>query len=140
MLRKGKDFYSNNYEKVLELQKQGKTIKEISKELDLSYSAIYNWIKGKKPEKGSINKFIEFLQKNGPMPVIVIKELFPSYDDLYQSARKRGFNVNRYVTSSKKILGKSSVWYYLDGQEAELKKRVLDMIKKYKELREKLIK
>ena len=140
MIRKGKDFYVKNYEKVMELHKQGLGIKEISEKLNMSYSAVYSWIKtGKIPEKDSINKFLEFLDKNGPTPVIVLKELFPSYDDLYQNARSRGFNVNRYSTSGKKALGKMSVWFYLDGQEEELKVRIIDMVKRYKELKEKLI-
>ncbi len=140
MIRKGKDFYTETYERALELHRQGIAVKEISKRLGISYSSVYSWFKSSRaPKRGSISQLTEFLQKNGPMPVVVVRELFPSHDDLYYSARKRGFDINRYNMSSKKVFGKASVWYYLSGQEEELKKRILGMIGKYKEIKEKLL-
>lgn len=137
MMRKGKDFYHNQYEKAMEMYNSGKSVKDISDVLGISYSSIYSWIRGKAPKKGSLNDFVDFLRKNGPSPVIVMKEMFPSHDNLYQNAVQRGFGVNRYKTSQKKPFGQAATWYYLEGQDEELKKRVLDMVKKYKELTDK---
>jgi len=139
-MKKGKEFYFQQYEKVMKLHKKGLSLKDIASKTDLSYSAVYNWIiRSKAPKKSSLDDLIEFLRLNGPSPVIVIKELFPSHDDLYHNAQKRGFFLRRYSMSHKKGFGKASVWYYIDGQEEELKRRVVDMIKKYKELKERLI-
>ncbi len=139
MIRKGKDFYHNQYEKAMKLHADGISVKKISEMLTLSYSSVYSWIKGRVPEEGQLKGFTAFLEKNGPSPVIVIKELFPSHDDLYQNSVKRGFKVFRYKTTTKKPFGLAATWYYLEGQEDELKKRVLDMVKRYKELKEKFV-
>ena len=138
MIRKGKEFYYQQYEKAMQLHSYGKSAKEISLELNVSYSSVYTWIKGKRIEKGSINELVEFLEKNGPSPVIFVKEMFPSHDDLYHTARERGIRIRRYCTKSK-MFGNASNWYYLNEQEDELKKRILDMVKKYKELKEKFV-
>ncbi|MBI4894878.1 MAG: helix-turn-helix domain-containing protein [Candidatus Aenigmarchaeota archaeon] len=138
MIRKGKDFYHNQYDKAMQMYRDGISIKDIANSLGISYSSVYSWTKGKIPEEGKLNEFIAFLEKTGPSPVIVIREMFSSHDDLYQNSLKRGFNVKRYKTSLQKI-GSAATWYYLEGQEDELKKRVLDMVKRYKELREKFV-
>ena len=136
MMRKRKDFYFQKYEKAVELHKAGKSFQGIAKELDISYSAVYSWIKGaRKPEKDVLNNFVDFLRKNGPMPAILAKELFPSHDDLFHMAMKRGSGLNRHLVAGKHILKESGVWYYLDGQEDELKKRIIEMLKKYNKLR-----
>ncbi len=137
MIRKGKNVYSEKYQEAIDLYDKGADIKEISQRLGISYSAVYNWVKGKrKPEKSQLNRFIEFLEKNGPTPVILLKEMFPSHDDFYKTLSERGFKVRRYSTSRKKGIGDASVWYFIEGQEVELKKRIIDMLENYRILKE----
>ncbi|MBI5332655.1 MAG: helix-turn-helix domain-containing protein [Candidatus Aenigmarchaeota archaeon] len=136
IMRKRKDFYFQKYDRAVELHKTGKSIQNIAKELDLSYSAVYSWLNnGKRPEKDALNYFVDFLRKNGPMPAIFVKELFPSHDDLFHMAVKRGSELNRHLVKGRSVLKQSGVWYYIDGQEDELKKRVIGMLKKYNELK-----
>ncbi|MFH0837512.1 MAG: helix-turn-helix domain-containing protein [Candidatus Aenigmatarchaeota archaeon] len=136
MIRKRKDFYFQKYDKAVELQKAGKNLQTIASELNISYSAVYSWLNGmRKPEKDVLTNFMDFLKKNGPMPAILVKEFFPSHDDLFHMAVKRNLGLNRHVTCGKHTLKESAVWYYIDGQEAELKSRILDMLKKYKEIK-----
>ena len=57
-MRKGREFYSQNYEKVIELHKKGMSVKDIASRLNMSYSAVYHWTRGlRKPEKGNLLNF-----------------------------------------------------------------------------------
>lgn len=137
-MRKGKDFYNKKYKEVFQLNEKGFSIKDISEKTGLSYSAVYSWIKkNKKPEKSVLIEFKEFLEKKGPTPVAEIEENFPKHNDFYHISRKRDIGINRLRIKGMKV-GKYSDWYYLDGQEDELKKRLNEMKEKYKEFKEKM--
>ena len=139
MLRKGKNFYTENYNKALELWKKGYSIKDISKELGISYSTIYFWVsKRRVPKKDKVTEFYEFLKLHGPSSAIEIKNHFGKHSELYLTAKERGIEINRYKLP--KILKGYSIWYYLDGQEEELINRVKDIINKREELKERLCK
>ena len=138
MLRKGREYYSRHYETAIELYKKGLSVKEIAVKLGLSYSCVYHWIKGlRKPEKGNLVEFERFLKENGPTAAIELEEKFPKHNELFLTAAKRGLPVKRYVLS-RKFKG-FSVFYFMDGQEEELKKRIKELFAKYKELRERLL-
>lgn len=137
MLRKGKNFYVENYRKAIELYENGHSVKEISKILGVSYSACYSWIHKKKtPKKDLATRFYEFLKVKGPSPAIEIEKEFSKHSDIYLEAKSRGFKINRYKLP--RILKGYSIWYYLEGQEEEMLNRVRDIINKREELKEKL--
>jgi len=136
-LRKGREFYSQNYEKVMELHSKGMRAKEISEKLNISYSAVYHWIKGlRKPEAGNIVSFIEYFRANGPMPVVEIEKKFPKHNELFLVASRRGAKIKRYVMKRK--YGSFSVWYLMEGQEEELNKRLDELFEKIKDVKDKL--
>ena len=138
MIRKGREFYSKNYDEVVNLYKRGLSIREIAEKLNLSYSCVYHWIKGlRKPETGNLIEFERFLKENGPTPVIEIKERFPKHNELFLTASRRGMPIKRHVLSRK--FGEFSTFYFMSGQEKELRKRIKELFDKYKELRERLI-
>ncbi|OYT57423.1 MAG: hypothetical protein B6U68_01850 [Candidatus Aenigmarchaeota archaeon ex4484_14] len=57
-MRRGKEFYTQNYQRALDLHEQGMSIKEIAQVLGISYSAVYSWIsKGRKPGEGALMKY-----------------------------------------------------------------------------------
>lgn len=137
MLRKGKNFYVENYKKAIELYNKGYNIKDIASILGISYSACYAWIfKKRTPKKDIATKFYEFLKSNGPSPIIEINKEFAKHSDIYLVAKERGFKINRYKLP--RILKGYSIWYYLEGQEEELLNRVKDIINKREELKDKL--
>lgn len=137
-MRKGKEYYAKKYEKAKKLHKKGKSIKEIAKTLDVSYSAAYAWIKkDRKPKKGQLVKFIEFLKKNGPQTKPQLKKEFKKYNELYHIAVKRGKPIKRKNLDPR--YKKFRTWYYLEGQEKQLKKRIKALKKKYKQFKDKLI-
>ena len=139
MQRRGREFYSRNYEQAIELYKNGLTTREIADKLNMSYSCVYHWIKClRKPETGNLLEFEKFLKKNGPTPVVDIKEKFPKHNELFLTASRRGMPIKRYVLSRK--FGEFSTFYFIKGHEKELEKRIKELMDKYKELREKLIK
>ena len=137
-MRKGKEFYSGNYEKVIELYKKGFSVNEISSHLKISYSCVYNWVKSiRKPEKGNLIEFIDFLRDNGPAPVIEIKQKFPKHSEIFLTAQHRDMGVLRFKLPRK--FGEYSMWYLLKGQEHKLKQRVRELLNKYEELKQKLL-
>lgn len=137
MLRKGKNFYVENYKKAIELYEKGYSIKDISCKLGISYSACYSWISKKNvPKKDIVTKFYEFLKTRGPSPIIDIKKEFSKHSEIYLAAIDRGFKINRYKLP--RIFKDYSIWYYLEGQEEELINRVKDIINKREEMKDKL--
>lgn len=136
--RKGKEFYAQNYEKVLQLHKQGLSIDEIAKKLGLSYSAVYAWIKGRKPAPGNLVEFQSFLEKNGPSPVAHVIVSFPKHNEIFHVATSRGLPIRRYKL--KTALGDYQTWYYIKGQEKQLEKRINTLLKKHREVQKRMIK
>jgi len=136
-MRRGREFYSQNYDKVIELYNQGVEIKKIAEQLNMSYSAVYHWVKGlRKPEKGNIIKFIEFFKNNGPMPVAEIEAKFPKHNDIFHVAITRKMPIKRKMLSAK--IGKYNTWYYIEGQEEELQKRIHILKEKVEEIQKKI--
>ena len=122
-MRRGREFYSDKYQKAMELYSKGTGIKQIAKELGVSYSACYHWVKGiRQPEKGNVAGFIDYIKTNGPMPAIKIKEKFPKHNELFLIANQRSLDVRRH-TMSRQFSGYRT-WYYLPGQEEQLKARL----------------
>jgi hypothetical protein len=123
--RKGREAYASKYGRALELHASGKSVSEIAKELGISYSAAYHWIKGiRKPEAGNIREFEEFLSKQGPCPAADVKEKFPKHNELYHTAASRGSPLRRHVLSRPRSFGEFAVWYYLEGQDDALKTKI----------------
>ncbi len=136
-MRRGREFYGKQYQEALKLYKEGKTVPEIAKGLGISYSAAYHWLKGlRKPDVGIVNTFEKFLIENGPQPAEEIKDRFPKHNEIFLIASRRGLPVKRLIIS-KKLKG-YSVWYFIEGQEEQLEKRVSEMLGKIKEIKDKL--
>lgn len=136
-MRKGKEFYNKVYNLAIQMHKKGLGEKEISEKLKISYSTVYAWlVKDRKPEKGALIKFRNLLEKNGPTSAGELKEKIPKHNDFYHISGKRGFGIKRIHIKGLR-LGQYAYWYYLDGQEKLLKKRVDELIKKYREVRKK---
>jgi biotin operon repressor len=136
-MRKGREFYSKNYDKVIELYNQGTEIKKIAEQLGMSYSAVYHWVKGlRKPEKGNIIKFIEFLKSSGPMPIAEIEDKFPKHNDIFHVAIARKMPIKRKILQAK--IGKYNTWYYLEGQEEELENKIKLLKEKIEEIQRKI--
>src|SRR3989344_3307044 len=132
-MRKGREFYSKNYEKAISLYDQGKEIKDIAEELNISYSAAYHWIKGlRKPDPGRMKEFEDFLKVNGPTSVVDIKEKFNKHNEIFLTAAKRKVPIKRLVLS--KSLGEYSTWYYLPEQQEELKEKISELKEKIKKM------
>ena len=130
---KGREHYSKNYEKAIELHNNGKSIKDIAEELNVSYSAAYHWIKGlRKPDMGRIREFEDFLRKNGPTPVVDLKGKFSKHNEIFLTATKRKIPIKRFVLS--KSLGEYSTWYYLPDQEGKLKENINELKEKIKKM------
>ncbi|MCX6815555.1 MAG: helix-turn-helix domain containing protein [Candidatus Aenigmarchaeota archaeon] len=137
MLRRGREVYSKHYEEALRLHNQGVSVQEIAKKLNVSYSAAYHWVKGlRKPEQGNVNEFLTYLEKNGPMPVTIVKEKFPKHNELFLIASRRAMPVKRHMLVKK--YGDYATWYYLEGQEKLLDSRLKELVDKVKEVKEKL--
>lgn len=137
-LRKGREFYAQHYEKVIELYNAGMSASKIAKQLGISYSCVYHWTRGlRKPELGNLVAFERFLKEHGPTPVLEIKKTFPKHNELFLTARRRGFAVKRKILPRK--FGEYATWYYIEGQEEQLKSCMSELVKKYKEVREKLV-
>jgi hypothetical protein len=136
IMRQGREIYSDKYEKALSLYKQGKNVNDIAKELNVSYSAAYHWVKGlRKPEAGNVNDFIAFLRSNGPSS-LEIQEHFPKHNELFLTASRRGLPLKRIVLGRK--YKEYSTWYLLDGQEAVAKQRIEQIFSKIKEFKDEL--
>ncbi len=122
-MRKGRQIYAGKYEAALKLWKEGKSVKEIAAELNVSYSAAYHWVKGlRKPEKGNVNEFYDYIRKDGPLPTAKVEERFKKHNELFLMANKRGLRMSRHVLQRK--YGPYATWYYVDGQEKLLEKRL----------------
>ncbi len=122
-MRRGREFYSEKYDKAVEMHRNGRTVKDIAKELGISYSAAYHWVKGiRQPDKGNVLQFHAYLQQNGPTPVIKVKEKFPKHNELFLISKSRGINIKRHVMNRR--FGEYRTWYYLPGQEELLKQRL----------------
>ena len=127
--RTGREKYSEKYRRAIALHATGKSITEIAKELGVSYSAAYHWVRGlRKPEAGNIREFEEFLRSKGPTPAIDIKEKFPKHNELYHTAAARGSSIRRHVLAQPRAFGEFATWYYLAGQEAELKLKIKTLL------------
>jgi predicted DNA-binding protein YlxM (UPF0122 family) len=129
-MRQGKETYNQKYEDTIRLHKNGRTSSEIAKELNISYSSVYHWIKGLRnaPKQSMLAKFESFLKEKGPHSVADIKNLFPKHNELYNQAIARKCQIRRFMLSQPRIFGDSATWYYTPGQEAELKKRILQFL------------
>ena len=137
VMRRGRQLYGKKYDEALKLHSEGKSINDIAQQLDISYSAAYHWIKGlRKPELGNINEFEKFLQKKGPMPVIEVEKSFPKHNELFLMSNKRGMTIKRRIL--KRRFGGYATWYYLEGQETALEKRLQELFDKVKDVRERL--
>jgi len=137
--RRGREFYSKNYDEAINLYKNGSSVREIADKLKISYSCAYHWTRGlRKPETGNLLEFEKFLRENGPTPIIDIKERFPKHNELFLTASRRGMPIKRYVLSRR--FGEFSTFYFISNQEKELRKRIKELMDKYKELRERVIK
>ena len=136
-MRRGREFYGKKYGEAVKLYNEGKTVNQIAALLNVSYSAAYHWIKGiRKPDAGKINEFERFLCEKGPQPAEEIKDFFPKHNELFLIASRRGRALKR-VSMSRELKG-YSVWYFLEGQEAELEKRTSEMLSKVKKFKDKL--
>lgn len=131
-MRRGKEFYDKNYSKVMELHKQGLSVKEIASRLNISYSAVYHWVRGlRKPTAGNVTEFLQHLKEKGPVPAAEIKKKFPKHNELFLISAKRREPIKRYVLGRK--FGEYGTWYFLEGQEELLQKRVKNMLGVLKE-------
>ncbi|MAH42826.1 hypothetical protein CL614_03825 [archaeon] len=138
-LRKGKETYTELYPKAIEMSKKGKNVKDIAKELGISYSAVYAWLKqGRKPSSPSLVKFKKYLETHGPTASIDIKKVIPKHNDFYHIAQKRGIGIKRAVMD--KRYADYRVWYYLDGQDDVLQQRMQELRKKYVKVKKKMMK
>ncbi len=136
-MRRGREFYSRNYSMAMELHSKGASINEIAEQLNISYSAVYHWIRGiRKPETGNINAFEEFIAGHGPQAAADIKDKFPKHNEIFLTAVRRGSNLRRHAMGRK--FGEYATWYFLPGQEGALKSRIGELLGKYRELRTKL--
>jgi len=85
-------------------------------------------------KKTNMESFVEYVQKNGPLPASDIDKIFKKHNELFLRAHSRGLGIRRYVVSAPRKLGKMATWYYAPGQEAALKERVISLVKGLKNL------
>ena len=136
-IRKGKEYYARYYDEALRLYSEGLSAADIAAKLNISYSAVYHWVKGlRKPAAGNVTAFIGHIQKNGPSAVIDIKQTFPKHNEIFLTAVRRGLPVKRYMM--KKKFHDYSTWYYVEGQEKQLEISIKSLLDKVKEVKEKL--
>jgi len=129
-LREGREAYPEKYKRALELHAAGKGISEIATGLGVSYSAAYHWIKGlRTPSAGNLRELENALKSSGPKPVAELKEKFPKHNELFHTAQKRGVPIKRYVLAQPRAFGELATWYYLTGQENDLKERITSVLK-----------
>lgn len=137
MIRKGKEHYSSRYGSALTLHDQGMAVDDIAKKLGVSYSCAYHWVKGlRKPEAGNPSAFMKFLEENGPAPVLEVKKRFPKHNELFLICSRRGLGVKRARLERKYL--EYSTWYYMEGQEGLLEKRVEEMLSRVEGFRKSL--
>jgi hypothetical protein len=135
-MRSGKEAYSEKYRQALALHRQGKPVAEIAKELGVSYSAAYHWVKGLReaPQATKLEEFEAYLKTRGPLPAVDIKEVFPKHNELYHTAAGRGGAIRRFVLSNPRTFGEAATWYYLQGQESLLKERITKFLAAFKDV------
>ncbi len=138
-LRKSKEKYTELYPQAVELSKKGVSVKDISLQLGISYSAVYAWLRqGRKPAPPSLVRFKQYLKEYGPTAAIDIKRIMPKHNDFYHISQKRGMGIKRVVLD--KRYAEYRTWYYLDDQEALLKQRLEELREKYAKVKKKLMK
>jgi len=122
-LRKTKEFYSQIYQKAMRLFEMGRSIKEVAELLGISYSCAYAWYKCmRKPKPSKVEEFLTYIRDKGPVPIGELRQVFPKHSELFHLAKQRGFEIKR-AKLSRKVKG-AFLWYYLPGQEEELKRKV----------------
>lgn len=134
LLRRGREFYGKKYDEAIALYSEGKDIKGIAKQLGVSYSAAYHWVKGlRKPELGNANEFIAFLKLHGPAAAVHVMHRFPKHNELFLIAARRSLPIKRaYLGKEYKEL---STWYFLPGQEQVLDARIKELQQKINNLK-----
>ena len=133
-MRRGKEFYTDKVEIAKKLYNDGMNIKDIAKKLNIIYSAAYHWIRGlRTPKMSRLEEFRNFIKEHGPLPVCDVEEKFPKHNDLYHLASSRGIRIMRLVLG-KKMKGEKNytIWYFLPGQEQEVKEKINKLLKNYK--------
>ncbi len=139
LVRRGKEFYTEKVARAKELRSKGLSIKGIASELGVSYSAVYQWLRGNEPKKSKLEEFADYLTTNGPTPVAKVDRTFPKHNDLYNLAPTRGITIKRLVIERNFRGGENyGVWYFLPGQEKELINRVEKMLENFKIARKKI--
>jgi len=137
-MRRGREFYNQNYDEVMRLHSGGLSVGDIALKMNMSYSAVYHWVNGlRKPEKGNLVSFESFLSQNGPTPVAELKDTFPKHNEFFLTALRRNMKLKRCTLTRK--YGFYSTWYFIEGQESVLKERVKEMLVKYNEAKEKIV-
>jgi|SRR3989338_2894048 len=137
MIRKGKEIYSLKYDDAVNLYGSGMGIGDIARKLGLSYSCTYHWVKGlRKPVSGNPSDFAKFIDKNGPVSVLDIKEKFPKHNELFHICSRRAMRVKRAFMGRKYL--EYSTWYYMEGQENLLSERVNMVISKVDDMKKSL--
>ncbi len=126
-MRKGKEFYDAKYKMAMSLAESGLSVKEIAKQLDISDSCAYMWSKGRKPKDGRVTEFISLLEK-GPKHEAELPFVKGKHNEVFLLATNRGLPVKRIIMKG------FGTWYFLDGQEEQLKMRMNGVIKKIKEI------
>jgi hypothetical protein len=132
--RRGKEFYGKTYDEAIRLHNEGKQISEIAKDLKISYSSAYHWIKGlRQPQAGSVSEFAQYVQANGPLSAVHLLKKFPKHNELFLIASRRGIEIKRMYLGKK--YRELATWYYFLGQEKELEQRIEDVKRKIESLR-----
>lgn len=136
-MRRGREYYSPLYEKAVALHEQGAEIKEIARQLRISYSCVYHWVRGlRKPEAGNVSSFAAFLRQSGPAAVAAVKAQFPKHNELFLIAARRGLPVKRHVLPRR--FGEYATWYYVEGQEDALQARMQELYAAVRKVKEAL--
>ncbi len=131
-MRRAKEFYTEKVDMARKMYSDGLPIKEIAKKLGISYSAVYQWVRGNRPRKSRLEEFESFLRDNGPTPVCDAEKKFPKHNELYNMATTRGIRIRRVVLEKNFRGGKNyGTWYFLPGQEKELGKRIEAVLRSY---------
>jgi transcriptional regulator with XRE-family HTH domain len=131
MAKIGREVYHERHAQAMELAQKGMKVADIAERLGVSYSAAYHWVKGiRVPEKGNIKGFEAMLRERGPLPAADVMEKFPKHNEIFLTGQRRGIPFRRYVLSKPRAFGPLATWYYLEGQEAMLKERIMKMLKK----------
>ena len=136
-MRRGRQLYSKKYDEAIKLHSEGMPINEIAAQLGISYSAAYHWIKGlRKPASGNINEFEKFLQESGPTAAVDIEKKFPKHNEIFLMSNRRGMKIKRQVL--KRRFAGYATWYYIEGQESLLEKRIQELFDRIKIVKDKL--